>query len=310
MSETQVPGIPEQAPDVASAESAGALLRQARESVGLHIAALAVMIRVPVKKLEALEADRLDLLPDAAFARALASSICRALKIDQVPVLQLLPQTPSPRLWTRDAGINVPFRGPGDVTRESFWRQLPKPVVVGVALLLLGALVLVFLPDVEEGQPATKLATSEVEQPAVVPTPVPISVLAGLPAAALPAASTPAAAAVVQATAAPVAVPNPVLTTPAPKDPPRAEAAKPVVASSSGVLTLRTKAPSWIEVTDAQGVTQLRKIVDPGERVGVSGALPLSVVIGRSDATEVWIRGNAFALDAVTRENVARFEVK
>ena len=55
--------------------SAGALLRQAREAAGLHVAALAVSLKVPVKKLEALESDRLDLLPDAVFARALASSM-------------------------------------------------------------------------------------------------------------------------------------------------------------------------------------------------------------------------------------------
>ena len=36
--------------------TAGALLRQAREAAGLHIAALAVSLKVPVKKIEALEA--------------------------------------------------------------------------------------------------------------------------------------------------------------------------------------------------------------------------------------------------------------
>ena len=56
-------------PGVESANQpcAGALLRQAREASGLHIAALAVLLKVPVKKLEALESDRLDLLPDIAL---------------------------------------------------------------------------------------------------------------------------------------------------------------------------------------------------------------------------------------------------
>ena len=47
--------------------SAGMLLRQAREAAGVHIGALSVSLKVPVKKLEALEADRHDLLPDAVF---------------------------------------------------------------------------------------------------------------------------------------------------------------------------------------------------------------------------------------------------
>ena len=50
--------------------SAGALLRSAREAAGLHIAALAVSLKVPVKKLEALEQDRMDLLPDADWLPA------------------------------------------------------------------------------------------------------------------------------------------------------------------------------------------------------------------------------------------------
>ncbi|WP_457306933.1 helix-turn-helix domain-containing protein, partial [Polaromonas sp. P5_E6] len=38
--------------------TAGTLLREAREAAGIHIAALAVSLKVPVKKLEALELDR------------------------------------------------------------------------------------------------------------------------------------------------------------------------------------------------------------------------------------------------------------
>ena len=41
-------------------QSAGALIRQAREEAGLHIASLAMALKVPVKRLEALEADRFD----------------------------------------------------------------------------------------------------------------------------------------------------------------------------------------------------------------------------------------------------------
>ena len=56
--------------------SAGQLLRQARINAGLHVAALAVTLKVPVKRLEALEEGNMALLPDILFARALASSVC------------------------------------------------------------------------------------------------------------------------------------------------------------------------------------------------------------------------------------------
>src|SRR5687767_15686536 len=94
--------------------TAGVLLRRAREAAGLHVAALAVALKVPVRKLEALEEDRYDLLTDAVFVRALASSVCRTLKIDPQPVLDRLPQTTVPRLARDVDSINAPFRAPND----------------------------------------------------------------------------------------------------------------------------------------------------------------------------------------------------
>ena len=126
--------------------SAGTLLRQAREAAGLHVAALAVSLKVPVRKLEALEADRYDDLPDAVFARALASSICRNLKIDPQPVLARLPQTASPRLVQDHEGINAPFRAPGDVAAGGWQQQLMRPVPLAVGALLLGAVAILLLP--------------------------------------------------------------------------------------------------------------------------------------------------------------------
>ena len=71
--------------------TAGSLLRGAREAAGIHIEALAVALKVPVSKLEALEADKYEALLDTVFVRALASSVCRTLKLDPVQVLSLLP---------------------------------------------------------------------------------------------------------------------------------------------------------------------------------------------------------------------------
>lgn len=134
------------APQSAQDVSAGTLLRQAREAAGLHAAALAGALKVPVNKLEALEADRYDLLPDLTFARALALSVCRTLKIDPQPVLERLPHTRGPRLVTDDQGINAPFRAAGDGPAPVWREQLSRPVVLAVVALLLAALVLIFLP--------------------------------------------------------------------------------------------------------------------------------------------------------------------
>jgi cytoskeleton protein RodZ len=100
-----------EATDTSAAPSAGRLLREARERQGLHIAALAAAIKVAPKKLELLEADRFDALPDATFTRALAQTVCRALKIDPAAVLVLLPPaTAGHRLEQVGSGLNAPFR--------------------------------------------------------------------------------------------------------------------------------------------------------------------------------------------------------
>jgi cytoskeleton protein RodZ len=96
--------------DAAAVPSAGRLLREARERQGLHIAALAASIKVAPKKLELLEADRFDALPDATFTRALAQTVCRALKIDPTAVLTLLPPPTGHRLEQVGEGLNAPFR--------------------------------------------------------------------------------------------------------------------------------------------------------------------------------------------------------
>ena len=119
-----------------AAPSAGRLLREARERQGLHIAVLAASIKVTPRKLELLEADRFDALPDATFTRALAQTVCRALKIDPAAVLVLLPPPAGHRLEQVGEGLNAPFRErPGVVgQRESTPTLCP---VFCVAVLIL-----------------------------------------------------------------------------------------------------------------------------------------------------------------------------
>ena len=133
--------------DAAAVPSAGRLLREARERQGLHIAALAAAIKVTPKKLELLEADRFDALPDATFTRALAQTVCRALKIDPAAVLTLLPPPAGHRLEQVGEGLNAPFRErPGvGAQRESSVPGL-GPVFWVTVLILAASAVLYFLP--------------------------------------------------------------------------------------------------------------------------------------------------------------------
>lgn len=151
----------------ATTPSAGRLLREARERQGLHIAVLAQSIKVTPKKLELLEADRFDALPDATFTRALAQTVCRALKIDPTAVLVLLPPPAGHRLEHVSEGLNAPFRErPGVLGQRDNARPTLGPVFWVTLAILAAAFGLYLLPSGWlakvgwPGHPATPTATS------------------------------------------------------------------------------------------------------------------------------------------------------
>jgi len=296
------------APDSMGQMSGGAMLRMAREAQGLHIGALAVGLKVPVAKLEALEADRFDLLPDTVFVRALAASICRTLKIDAAPILKQLPRTAAPLLKTDASGINTPFRPSGDGSGLSFWHQLSRPFVLAVLVLLLGIAVLIFFPFNLQTEVAS--APQNTSTVAMLPVPASATTEDSVPVEAA-APSLAASFALSGSEAVGAENPNAVAASAASQG---AASLPPAIVPGSGATTgpliFKARGSSWIEVVDANGVVQVRKTLSDLEVVGVSGVLPLSVVVGRADATEVQVRGKPFDLTGIAKNNVARFEVK
>ena len=104
-----------------SSTTAGALLRQLREDAGFKLDVLAQALRVSPAKLEALESDHLDALPDAMFARALTLAVCRQLKTDAAPVLALLPTQDVSRLAAKnERGLDFPLDRPSFLPQSSF----------------------------------------------------------------------------------------------------------------------------------------------------------------------------------------------
>ena len=81
-------------------------------------------------------------------------------------------------------------------------------------------------------------------------------------------------------------------------------------AGANPTVTFSAKNESWIKVTDVNGLVVLSRTLHAGESATASGALPLMVAVGRADAIQVQVRGQAFDLNAVAKNNTARFEVK
>jgi len=284
---------------LAAKASAGGLLRAAREKQGLHIAALAAAIKVAPRKLDALENDRWDELPDATFTRALAQTVCRTLKIDSRPILDLLPHPGAVALEHGIGGLNAPFQGRPGVDVPGLAGAAIRPMVLAAAVLMVAALVLYFLP------PGLWTAgeSSPVDAAAPLPLPASAAVLSA-PAASAAAAAVEAAAVQAALPAASAAAGETVFSAPPP------EAAAPAEAPAvAGLVQIRTNQPSWIDVRDASGQVLLSRTVLPGEGVGLDGALPIRLIIGNASATQLGFRGQPVDLAPRTRDNVARIEL-
>ncbi|MEO8058774.1 MAG: helix-turn-helix domain-containing protein [Burkholderiales bacterium] len=281
----------------APAATAGGLLRKARQAQGLHIAALAAAIKVTPRKLELLESDQFDQLPDATFTRALAQTVCRSLKIDAGPVLALMPPPRGHRLEEVSEGLNTPFRErPGRMVPGE-WVSVSSPLLWLAALLVLGALVVYFMPAT--WLPAARERLSVETRAAVEPAVV--SEAASAAVAAAPAMA--AASSVVETMVSPA--PEPAASGGVAEVP-----ASAFEAAAAGVLQLHASERSWVEVTDARGKSLISRLVEAGEDVGLDGVLPLKVRIGNAGATQVLFRGQPLELGAFTRDNVARLELK
>ncbi|AGU49468.1 hypothetical protein VAPA_1c23660 [Variovorax paradoxus B4] len=291
-------------------KTAGDMLREAREAHGLHIEMVAAALKVPPQKLIALEADDIASLPDPVFARALASSVCRALRIDPAPVLAKLPGAQRAALALADRTLKSNI-----VSGTPRWNGgrssgLPsRAVLTVVGLLLVGAAVLFWLPqsvfdqvgasvsrwtsrsdsgsvaEAPAAAPASGGSSVVVESAPVSPVAPAAPVTSGTPSAALPVGN--ATAAAVASTSAAAAAP-----------------------ANSQQLVFVAREECWITVAEAGGKQLLRRSLKAGETVALSGALPLSVVVGRASAVDVQVHGKPYDLKPVTRGGgVARFEV-
>ncbi|MCE4553331.1 helix-turn-helix domain-containing protein [Roseateles cellulosilyticus] len=287
--------------------TAGAWLRNVRQQRGLHIAALAVMLKVPQAKLEALEADRYDDLPDATFARALATAMCRALKVDPAPVLALLPRTSASEFDMRP-GLNQPFRerGSGGTVDLGVSSLVRRPVVWGLAALLVVAAALYWMP-------ASWLPSRDTSAEAPQAVSGTVTSAASAPVefvAAPPAATTPSTPAVLQPAAAASAMPTPTPTPAVVASAPlqvREVAAPPAVGTPA--LRVTATAESWVEVVDAKGQMLLSRVLREGEQQAFSGAPPYKVRVGNVRGTQVEWRGSPVDLAARGSNNVARLEL-
>lgn len=293
------------------ATTAGKLLRAARESQGMHLAVLAASLKVSPQKLEAIENDHPEQLPDATFARALAQSMCRALKIDAEPVLSLLPTAASAGRGLDHVarGLNQPFHDRGVPSDGDEWQRFLSPPLIAAAVLVLAAVAVYLLPVGWVGRllPTDAGASAVPEIAASNPIDAGVAVSSTTSTAPESASPTLAAASAVGSPEAEAAAPSSAVIDTVFSAPLGTAAS---ASAAGGLLTMRAVAESWVEVRDAKGQVLLSRTLAAGEAAGLDGPLPLRVTVGNAEATQIVFRGQPVALSESTRDNVARLELK
>jgi cytoskeleton protein RodZ len=271
----------------------GTELREARERQGFHIADMASLLKVSQARIKALEEGHFEQLPDVVFARALAYSMCRVLKMDATAILSHLPQQETQHIHIDSSQLNTPFRSGSPTLLRSLKVYLTQPFGVGVLLLMLGIAIVLWIPTpprvvstkaMEYGT-AKQVEGADADADAVAPF-VPLADSTVL--------TTPSAPS--QPSSTPVAAPDEISST--------------LPDAATSVLLLEATDDSWVSVTEATGSSLLRRILHAGETIPVSGTLPLSVVLGKADVVMVTVRGKRLDTLAHTNKQVARFEVE
>lgn len=329
---------------------AGEILRRAREAQNMTLEGLASNIKVTTAKLEALEQGQFDRLPDANFTRALAMTVCRALKLDPTEVLAALPAAKPTALAEGKPPLNQPFKdvrgGSPLFDHQLNWAALLSFKWLAPLVLLVAAAVIYLVPESaslpgwlgkmtqsvshgkEAAAPEPVASDAQVVPPAAsaaemagaasVPASVALSASGGVGGSLVLDSADASASAPVQAAAqdprlvqavsspvAPAALPN----TPVAMN----KATSPGssgVSASDGPLVLTVGEDSWIEVRDGKGGKLLSRHVTAGETLNLDGPAPLSLRIGNAPGVQVSYRGQAVDLKPLTRNNVARVELK
>ena len=294
--------------------TAGKLLNAARLAAGLHLGVLSVNLKVSVRQLEALEADQYPADQSPVFARGLAASFCRQLRIDPAPILALMPL---PANYLQPNGV-VRHASLAPSNFRSMNRSaigLPFRAWLGAVGMLLLIAALIWVPSPSQWAwldlVAAYVASPEPERVSTVTSPAEAT-----PPASLASDSSLMATNVNVPELLDSSLEKPagqtVAVTNDPKTASKDSSKAPIgsITARSSELFFSATDTSWIEVRDEKSQVLWSGILKAGESNRLLVLPMATVVVGRADVVQVKFRGQAFDLKPHTLSNVARFEVK
>jgi cytoskeleton protein RodZ len=267
------------------AATAGGELRRAREERGLALADVAQQLKFSLRQLEALEADRYGELPGVAFARGMARSYARLLKIDPDPLLGRIAE----RFEVPDSNqLAERYRQPVPFSDSARFSTL---VYLGLSLGILALVGGVGYQWYHERNAKPQMAFVSA---ATAPLDAPAEAVASAPAP-------PPAPEKISNADTPLPTPKVASASPAPAIP-----APKVVPAGIQRIVIRCEQEAWIEVRNADDRMFLSSLNAAGSERVVQGRGPFTLVIGNAQHVRVLHNDRPIDLKRYTRADVAR----
>ncbi len=284
-------------------DGVGAMLRKRRLELGLSQADVANVVKLPPRRIEAMEEERWDELPDGPYLRGFLKNIARALNLDAATLMDRVDDSVvrarSPESILASTGMTratLPRRS-GPASERHGGRSL---VFGALAFAVVAALIAwsgteSFQRAVVGGRGLIASVSSPTEHATPAPAQAPASTPEGrkeepaVPPQVGAAAPGPDAQ-VAQTVSSPVADP----------------AARADVASGKA-LRFHFNEDSWVEVRSADGKVLLSRLNPAGSEQTIEGEAPFSLVVGNAKGVALQFRGQPVDLAPYTRDQVARF---
>ena len=277
--------------DPAEAQRIGAELAAARQRCGLSLAQCAERLSMPGQVLRRLEAGALSPLDSGVYLRGHLRAYGTLLGIDRATLDEyvrcLAPEAPPALLASG--------RMPNSRYVVERYLRAASYIVITVALI---APLVYFAMHTDATRGSVRLQAIDFAQVPLVPR-----------VDAAHSARMPGVAVILPPVAPPPQSQQPLLATMTPFISRDAESATPAPAPAGApTLALTLNAPSWVEVTDADGKHLEYALLQPGS-YSWQATTALQVLIGNAAAASVTVDGKPFVLDDVSASNVARFSI-
>ena len=300
--EDDVAQAPQDTPE-APAESAGALLMQARETAGLSRADVAHKLKFSQRQIETLESGDYAALGGKTFVRGFVRTYAKLLLTDTAAVLAALDRSelpPEPVPVIADPK-GIPFPTAGS----------PVNPVLRYAVISIGVIAtFILILYVWHGEEFLSGPVVTLPPPkAAIAAPVPDAGAVSQPVTLAPGVVQPGAAAADKAAPAVAAgIPEPAVEKP-PQKISQMPAATPAVAGggrSGRRIVMTFERDAWVEVKDVNGQILFSQLNLAGTQQEIEGRGPFEMVIGNAQFVRLRYKDAPYDLKPYTRAEVAR----